>query len=132
MAARVLDAPSRDRLARRSVCTTAASSDTRVGTAPPLLSVAARRASLFQRSSAARAPSRSSSNVPPFAHPFGCSILEGFSIRFRRGLFYLVTTCPLFLLTLPFLSFRFPSRFPSQLAVAEDRSYQSSTNVDSN
>src|SRR5215217_1603121 len=92
MAARVLDAPSRDRLARRSVCTTAASSDTRVDTAPPLSSVAARHASLFQRSSAARAPSRSSSNVPPFAHPFGCAILEGFSIRFRRGLFYLVTT----------------------------------------
>src|SRR5215207_8989343 len=92
MAARVLDAPNRHRLARSSVCTTAASSDTRVGTAPRLLSVAARRASLFQRSSAARAPSRSSSNVPPFAHPFGCDILEGFSIRFRRGLFYLVTT----------------------------------------
>src|SRR5215218_2064403 len=92
MAARVLDALNRDRLARRSVCTTAANIDTRVGTAPPLLSVAALRASPFQRSSAARAPSRSSSNVPPFAHPFGCDILEGFSIRFRRGLFYLVTT----------------------------------------
>src|SRR5215213_312482 len=92
MAARVLDAPNRHRLARSSVCTTAASSDTQVGTVPQLLSVAALRASLFQRSSAARAPSRSSSNVPPFAHPFGYGILEGFSIRFRRGLFYLVTT----------------------------------------
>ena len=30
--------------------------------------------------------------VPLFAHPFGCHILEGFSIQFRRGLFYLVTT----------------------------------------
>src|SRR6185369_6403188 len=86
------DVLSRDRLACNSVGTAAATSDNRVHTTPRPLSVAAHRASLFQRPSVARAPSRSSSNVPPFAHPFGCDILEGFSIRFPRGLFYPVTT----------------------------------------
>src|SRR5215217_2991345 len=92
MVAHVLDALSRDRLVGNSVGTAAANSDTRAGTARPLPFVATHHASLWQRSSAARAPSHSSTSVLSFVHPFGCDILEGFSIQFRRGLFYIVTT----------------------------------------
>ena len=87
-----LDALTRGRLARNSVDTAAAGTDTRVGKAPPLASVATPRALLFQRASVAPALSDSSTNVLPFVHPFGSDILEDFSIRFRRGLSYPVTT----------------------------------------
>src|SRR5258705_13174236 len=92
MVGRGPDALVRDRLARNTAGKGAADTDTRAHKARPLLFAATRRASLWQRSLAAHVPSHSSTNVLSFAHPFGCDILEGFSIQFRRGLFYIVTT----------------------------------------
>src|ERR1051325_3898827 len=92
MVAHDLDALGPDRLARSTVGTVAANNDTPAGKAPPLPFAATHRASLWQTPSAAPVPSHSSTNVLSLAHPFGCDILEGFSIQFRRGLFYIVTT----------------------------------------
>ena len=92
MVGRGPDALVRDRLACNTAGKGAADTDTRVGKAPPLPSVATHPASLVQRSSVAHVPAHSSTNVLSFAHPFGCDILEDFSIRFRRGRFYIVTT----------------------------------------
>src|SRR6185295_5938565 len=87
-----LDVLAPDRLARNTAGIAAANNDTRARKAPPLLSAATHPASLWQRSLAAHVPSHSSTMVLSFAHPFVCDILEGFSIQFRRGLFYIVTT----------------------------------------
>ena len=101
MVGRAPDALSPDRLAADNVGTTAANTDTRAGKALPLPFAATLRVSLWQRSLAAHVPSHSSTIVLSFAHPFGCDILEGFSIQFRRGLFYIVTTCESLLLDTP-------------------------------
>src|SRR5687768_1570186 len=92
MADPALDVLTPDRPGRNIVCTSAADTDTPVGKVPLLPFAATRLASLVQRSSVALAPACSSAIVLPFVHPFGSDILEDFSIRFRRGLSYPVTT----------------------------------------
>jgi hypothetical protein len=91
--AHVLDALTRDHLARNIVCTIGADADTRVGKAPLLPSVAALRvfilAKIFSRSRSCALIRKCPSICPPFwvRHP-----REDFSIRFRRGPSYPVTT----------------------------------------
>jgi hypothetical protein len=59
---------------------------------PQLASAAPHHASLCQRSSVARSFALSHKCPSNFVHPFGSEILEDFSIRFRRGRSYIVTT----------------------------------------